>query len=43
VSHGRIHPVSLWGAISIFASGSVFFVVIQPSAMWRELAAWLIG
>jgi hypothetical protein len=25
VSHGRIHPVSLWGAISIFASGKCVF------------------
>jgi hypothetical protein len=42
VSHGRIHPVSLWGAILVFASGSVFFVVIRESAVWREFAAWLI-
>jgi hypothetical protein len=42
VSHGRIHPVSLWGAILVFVSGSVFFVVIRESAVWREFAAWLI-
>jgi len=42
VSEGRIHPVSLWGAVLLFAGGSLFFVVIQPSAAWREFATWLI-
>src|SRR5262245_11489465 len=42
VSQGRIHPVSLWGALLVVASGSVFFLVIQQSAMWRAFAAWLI-
>jgi hypothetical protein len=42
VSQGRIHPVSLWGAVLVFASGGLFFSVIQPSAAWREFATWLI-
>jgi hypothetical protein len=42
VSQGRIHPVSLWGGILIFVSNSLFFGVIQPTAAWREFAAWLI-
>ena len=42
VSQGRIHPVSLWGAVLVFVSGSFFFLVIQPSAAWREFATWLI-
>jgi hypothetical protein len=42
VSQGRIHPVSLWGAVLVFVTGGVFFSVIQPSAGWRELTTWLI-
>lgn len=42
VSHGRIHAVSLWGAILAFASAVLFFSLIQPSAAWREFAIWLI-
>jgi hypothetical protein len=42
VSQGRIHPVSLWGAILVFAWQALFFSVIQPSSAWRDFAAWLI-
>jgi uncharacterized membrane protein YozB (DUF420 family) len=42
VSQGRIHPVSLWGAILLFVWGGLFFSAIQPSAAWREFATWLI-
>ena len=42
LSQGRIHPVSLWGAVVVFVSGGVFVAVIQPSAAWRELTTWLI-
>ena len=42
VSQRRIHPVSLWGAVLVVASGGLFFSVIQPSAAWREFATWLI-
>ena len=42
MSQGRIHPVSLWGAILVFAWQAVFFTVIQPSSAWRDFAARLI-
>ena len=42
VSQGRIHPVSLWGAILVFASNALFFGVIQSTEMWRQFATWLI-
>ena len=42
VAHGRIHPVSVWGAVLAFACQTLFFSVIQPSSAWRDFAAWLI-
>ena len=40
---GRIHPVSLWVPILLFAWQNVILVfVVLPSALWREFAAWLI-
>ncbi len=42
VSHGRIHPVSLWVPVALFLWQSVFNLVVVPSARWREFAAWLI-
>ena len=41
VSQGRIHPVSLWGAILIVASNTLFVGVIEPTEVWREFATWL--
>ena len=42
VSRGRIHPVSLWVPILLFAWQDVLVFVVLPSAAWREFAAWLI-
>jgi len=42
VSEGRIHPLSLWGAILIFASNTLFVGVIQPTEAWRQFATCLI-
>jgi hypothetical protein len=43
LSRGRIHPVSLWAPILLFAWQNVIVVfVVFRSALWRELAAWLI-
>jgi hypothetical protein len=43
VSRGRIHPVSLWAPILLFAWQNVIVVfVVFRSAVWREFAAWLI-
>jgi hypothetical protein len=42
VSATRIHPVSLWVGLLVFASNLVFNVVIAPSSARREFAIWLI-
>ena len=42
VSQGRIHPVSLWIALLVFAWSAVSNTVIVQSAAWREFATWLI-
>ena len=42
VSRGRIHPVSLWGGILLFAWAGVRGIVIGPSTAWHEFVAWLI-
>ncbi len=43
VSRGRIHPVSLWVPILLFAWQNVIVLVVFPSAVWRKFAAWLIA
>ena len=42
VTEGRIHPVSLWGALLLFAWFPVWIAVIGPSRTWNEFASWLI-
>lgn len=42
VSRGRIHPVSLWVALAIFAFSNLRAMVIGPSETWREFATWMI-
>jgi hypothetical protein len=42
ITRGRIHPVSLWVAIALFAWGNLQAAVIGPSAAWHRFAAWLI-
>jgi hypothetical protein len=42
VTEGRIHPVSLWVPLAIFALSVVFNVVIVSSGPWRRFATWLI-
>ena len=41
-SRGRIHPVSLWVPVLLFAWQNVLVFVVFPSAVWREFAVWLI-
>jgi hypothetical protein len=43
VTRGRIHPVSLWGAVLLFAWGNVRELLIRPSSAWHQFAAWLVG
>jgi uncharacterized membrane protein YozB (DUF420 family) len=42
ISDGRIHPVSLWGGLSLFVWTTAFNAAILPSAAWRQFAHWLI-
>jgi uncharacterized membrane protein YozB (DUF420 family) len=42
VSEGRIHPVSIGVPVLWFVWQLVFGLVILPSAMWQQFAAWLI-
>ena len=43
VSRRRIHPVSLWVPILLFAWQIVLGSVVYPSALWHKIAAWLIA
>lgn len=42
VTSGRIHPVSLWVALAVFAFSNLRAAVIGPSDTWRSLATWLV-
>ncbi len=42
LSRGSIHPVSLWVALALFVWANLRAVVIGPSDVWRNFAAWLI-
>ena len=43
IVHGRIHPVSLWGGLSLLAWALLRAAVIGPSAPWHRFAGWLIS
>jgi hypothetical protein len=43
VTLGKIHPVSLWGALALFIYANLRAAVIGPSAAWHSLAGWLVG
>jgi hypothetical protein len=40
---GKIHPVSLWGALALFVYGNLRAAVIGPSAAWHSFAGWLVS
>jgi hypothetical protein len=42
-SLGRVHPVSLWGAILILVWGLLRNIMIGPSAAWHRFAQWIVG
>jgi hypothetical protein len=42
VTEGRIHPVSLWGALLLFVWFPIWVAVIAPSPNWKEFVAGLI-
>ena len=43
LSLGRIHPVSLWVAISLFVWANLRAALIGPSPAWRKFATWLVN
>ena len=43
LSLGRIHPVSLWGAVALFVWANLRAALIGPSAAWHQFGAWLVG
>jgi hypothetical protein len=42
LTNHRVHPVSLWIALTIFILGNLCFAVVMPSAAWHTFAARLI-
>jgi hypothetical protein len=42
ITLGRFHPVSLWGAVILFAWGNLRAGVIGPSDAWHQFAEWWI-
>jgi hypothetical protein len=42
VVHGRVHVVSLWGGLLLLAWAQLRAGVIGPSAVWHQVAAWLV-
>ena len=43
ISMGRIHPVSLWGAVALLVWSNLRAGLIGPSVAWHEFGRWLIG
>ena len=39
---GRVHPISLWGAIALLVWAQGRAVLVAPSEAWHRFAAWLI-
>lgn len=42
LSQGRIHPISLWGALALFIWANLRAAVIGPSDAWHSFAEWLV-
>ena len=41
IFHGRMHPVSLWGAVFLLVLGNVLAAVVAPSPAWHRFVLWL--
>lgn len=42
LSRGRVHRVSLWGAILIAVWFQIFFGMVPATAAWHDFAEWLV-
>jgi len=38
---GRMHPISLWGALVVWVWSNLRAAAIGPSDLWRDFATWL--
>ena len=43
IAHGRMHPVSLWGAVFFVLFANFLAVVVSPSPAWQRFVLWLAG
>jgi len=41
LSPGRIHPVSLWGAVGLSTLNLLFATLVRSSTTWQQFVAWL--
>jgi hypothetical protein len=41
-TRGRIHPVSLWGGVLLFAFAFTRAALIGPSTAWHSFVGWLV-
>ena len=42
ITFGRIHPVSLWIALTIFVLDNLWAAIVMRSTAWHAFAAWLV-
>jgi hypothetical protein len=38
---GRVHPVSLWGSVSLLVFNNVLAVIVTPHPAWQRFVFWL--
>jgi hypothetical protein len=43
ITHGRMHPVSLWGGVFFVILANTLAAVISPSPTWHRFVLWLAG
>ena len=43
VSTGRVHRLSLWGAVALVAWANIRAALIGPSPAWHDFVAWLVA
>ena len=40
LAHGRLHPVSLWGAVIFVVFANVLSAVVSPNPVWQRFVLW---
>ncbi|HEU4891712.1 MAG TPA: hypothetical protein VFT47_09185 [Vicinamibacterales bacterium] len=41
VTLGRVHPICVWVPLALIAQAILLFILVVPSAPWRQFTAWL--